>query len=85
MNYLQLRNQILNTIAEIEEQHAELLQYKDDPEAMLEFPILDKTDYTEQTGKDISGEDFKILLYLTGLYNAIYEIDFALGLMGIEH
>lgn len=84
MNYLQLHNQIFNAIAELETKHAELLQYKDDPEALLDFPCDSKEAYTAQTGKEIGDQDYKTIVIINSLYNALYELDTALELLGYE-
>lgn len=85
MNYLQVHNAIFDEIGKIEEKYEVLLQHADDPEALLDFPCESKEDYRQQTGKDISDEDYNIIVYLNGLYNAIYEVDCALDLIGIEY
>lgn len=75
MNYLQVHDFLFDAIGEMEADYLPLLQYADDEEVLLEFPCDTKEEYTKQTGKEISDEDFKVILVLDTLYNILYEYD----------
>lgn len=85
MNYLQVHDFLFNAIGDMEADYAYLLQYADDEEALLDFPCNTKAEYTRQTGKEISDEDFKVILVLNTLYNMLYEYDCTLDSISCEY
>lgn len=85
MNYLQVHDFLFDAIGEMEADYIGLLQIGDDEEALLDFPCDTKEEYTRQTGRDISDEDFKVILVLNTMYNMLYEYDCTLDKINCDY